>query len=63
MEGVAIVDKDVLVSAVTETLYERCNSQFPQGGRKAATSTFKSVSIDRVAVFCDAEPRINIEEE
>jgi hypothetical protein len=56
MEGVAAVDRDVLVSAVTETLYERCNSQFPQGGRTAATATFKSVPIDLVAAFCDAEP-------
>ena len=56
LEGVATVGRDVLVSAVTETLYERCISQFPQGGRTAATATFKSVPIDLVAAFCDAEP-------
>ena len=56
INGVATVDRDVLVSAVTETLYERCNSQFPQGGRTAATATFKNVPIDLVAAFCDAEP-------
>jgi hypothetical protein len=58
MKGVDAVDMDVLVSVVTETLYERCNSQFPQGGRAVATSTFKSVHIDVVAVFCDAEPAL-----
>jgi hypothetical protein len=47
---------DVLVSAVIETLYKRCNSQFLQGGRTAATLTFKSVHIDLVAAFRDAEP-------
>jgi hypothetical protein len=55
MEGVANVDKDVLVLAVTETLYERCNSQFPQGRRTAATAIFKGVPIDLLAAFCDAE--------
>ena len=55
LEGVATVDGDVLVSAVTETLYERCNSQIPQGGRTAATGTFKNVPIDLVAAFCDAK--------
>jgi hypothetical protein len=64
MEGVAIVDKDVLVlavnerSALTERLYKHCNSQFPQGGRTAATATFKSVPIDLVVAFCDAEPSL-----
>ena len=52
----ATVDGDVLVSALTETLYERCNSQIPQGGRTAATGTFKNVPIDLVAAFCDAKP-------
>jgi hypothetical protein len=47
---------DVFVSAVIETLYKRCISQFRQGGRTAATTTFKNVPIDLVAAFCDAEP-------
>jgi hypothetical protein len=49
------MDMDVLVSAVTKTLYERCNSQFRQGGRTFATTTFKSVPVDLVAAFCDVE--------
>jgi hypothetical protein len=56
LEGVATVDGDVSVSAVNETLYERRNSQIPQGGRTAATGTFKIVPIDLVAAFCDAKP-------
>jgi hypothetical protein len=56
LEGVATVDGNVLVSAVTDTLYERCNSQIPQGGRRAATGTFKIVSIDLVSAHCDAKP-------
>jgi hypothetical protein len=65
MGGVATVEWDVLVSALTKTLYECCNSQFPKGGRTTATTTFKSVLIDLVAAFCDAEPglwrRITVE--
>jgi hypothetical protein len=44
--GVAIVDRDMLMSAMAKTLYERYNSQFPQNGRTAATAAFKSVPID-----------------
>jgi ribosomal protein L40E len=56
LEGVATVDGNVLVSAVTDTLYERCNLQIPHGGRTAATGTFKNVPIDLVSAFCDAKP-------
>jgi hypothetical protein len=53
LEGGATVDGNILVSAVTETLYERCNSQIPQDGRTATTRTFHNVPIDLVAAFCD----------
>jgi hypothetical protein len=56
LEGVATLDGNVLVSAVIDTLYERCKSQIPQGGRTAATGTFKNVPIGLVAAFCDATP-------
>jgi ribosomal protein L40E len=56
LEKVATVDGNVLVSAVTYTLCNRCNSQIPQGGRTTATGTFKNVPIDLVSAFCDAKP-------
>jgi hypothetical protein len=37
VEGVANVHRNVLLSAVTETLYEGCNSEFSLGGRTVAT--------------------------
>jgi hypothetical protein len=49
------VDMDVLVSAMNETLSERRNSHFPQGERTTATASFKSLPIDLVAAFYDAE--------
>jgi hypothetical protein len=55
-EGVSIVDMGVLVSVVSETIYERWNSQFARGGLIAATTIFKTVPIDLAAAFCDAEP-------
>jgi hypothetical protein len=55
MEGVATVDKDVPVLAMIKALYERCNSQFPQSGRTAATTTFKSgLSLPNM---CDVDMR------
>jgi hypothetical protein len=45
----------VLVSVVTKTLYERCNSQFPQGERTFATTTLKNIPVDLVAAFFDVE--------
>jgi hypothetical protein len=53
-----MVDMDVLVSAVTHTLYERCSSQIPQGRRTTATTIFKSVPKELVVVLCDAQPRL-----
>jgi hypothetical protein len=49
---------DVLVSAVTGTRYERCDSLIPQGGRTYETAAFNNVPIDLVAVFCDTGPHV-----
>jgi hypothetical protein len=49
------MDGNAFVSAMNEALYERCNSQIPQGGHTAATGIFKNVHVDLMTVFCDAK--------
>eukprot|EP00873_Tetraselmis_striata_P022847 jgi/Tetstr1/443111/TSEL_031167.t1 len=53
-----LVEEGVLVAAVTEALYERCNSQHTQGGRKFATASFKNIPADLLVAFCQSRPEL-----
>eukprot|EP00873_Tetraselmis_striata_P046462 jgi/Tetstr1/466726/TSEL_011199.t1 len=56
--ALALVEEGVLVAAVTEALYERCNSQHTQGGRKFATASFKNIPADLLVAFCQSRPQL-----